>query len=245
MVKEELLKLSDNSRNLYWVNKKKIPNYNTYGDRVWEKRVKNLKKYKPLLRFYHTHIPNTKHLIRFIEKMYDKKVELNIVNLNRMHLNSDIFTQAVSLKLRNRDNKVYRVLKASLRNIKLSPINKIKEKNRKRNNEELHINQIRNDIISSMFKDDEVKDPLGDLLFEFFPREGVGLYTTLIKQFSSKTYSLTTIEEYVLCNLSQNRLRGIRIEAKGRLTRRFTASRSIYKMKYIGGLKNVDSSFRG
>lgn len=41
------------------------------------------------------------------------------------------------------------------------------------------------------------------------------------------------------------KLRGIRVEAKGRLTRRATASRSVFKMKLKGGLKNVDSSFRG
>ena len=41
------------------------------------------------------------------------------------------------------------------------------------------------------------------------------------------------------------KMRGIRIEAKGRLTRRFTASRSVFKMKWKGGLKNVDSSFKG
>ena len=38
---------------------------------------------------------------------------------------------------------------------------------------------------------------------------------------------------------------GIKIEAKGRLTRRFTASRSIFKMRQKGGFKNIDSSFRG
>ena len=38
---------------------------------------------------------------------------------------------------------------------------------------------------------------------------------------------------------------GIRIEAKGRLTRRFTASRSVFKMIYKGGLKNPVSSFKG
>jgi hypothetical protein len=35
------------------------------------------------------------------------------------------------------------------------------------------------------------------------------------------------------------------VEAKGRLTRRFTASRSVFKVRWKGGLKNVDSSFRG
>jgi hypothetical protein len=40
-------------------------------------------------------------------------------------------------------------------------------------------------------------------------------------------------------------MRGIRVEAKGRITRRFTASRSVFKIKWKGGLKNVDSSFKG
>jgi hypothetical protein len=35
------------------------------------------------------------------------------------------------------------------------------------------------------------------------------------------------------------------VEAKGRLTRRRTASRSVFKMKYKGGLKNPISSFKG
>ena len=38
---------------------------------------------------------------------------------------------------------------------------------------------------------------------------------------------------------------GVRVEAKGRLTRRFTASRSVFKVKWKGDLKNVDSSFKG
>ena len=35
------------------------------------------------------------------------------------------------------------------------------------------------------------------------------------------------------------------MEAKGRLTRRFTASRSVSKLRYKGNLMNIDSSFRG
>lgn len=34
----------------------------------------------------------------------------------------------------------------------------------------------------------------------------------------------------------------MRLEAKGRLTKRFTASRSLYKSKYKGNLDNFDSS---
>jgi hypothetical protein len=40
-------------------------------------------------------------------------------------------------------------------------------------------------------------------------------------------------------------LGGIRLEAKGRLSKRYTASRSVFKVDWKGGLKNVDSSFKG
>jgi hypothetical protein len=108
-------------------------------------------------------------LIYLVNKIYKKKVEFNIVNLKKMHLNSDIYTQAVSLKLRNKDNRLYRILKASLRKIKLPTIRKISEKQIKPNKNEFIINKIRNNIISFMFKDDNVKDPLSNLLLGFYP----------------------------------------------------------------------------
>ena len=36
---------------------------------------------------------------------------------------------------------------------------------------------------------------------------------------------------------------GIRVEAKGRLTKRLTASRAVYKIRYKGYLKNIYSSY--
>jgi hypothetical protein len=100
---------------------KNIRGFSTFEKMIWVRKIQKLEKYKNLIFFNQKKIQMLylQKLIRLIEMMYDKKVELNIVNLNRMHLNSDIFTQAVSLRLRNRDNKVYRVLKASLRNIKI------------------------------------------------------------------------------------------------------------------------------
>ena len=63
-------------------------------------------------------------LKNIISKIYNKKVEFNLINLKYYHLNSDIFTQILVTKLRNRKNRVLRVLKTSLRNIKLPSINK-------------------------------------------------------------------------------------------------------------------------
>ena len=89
----------------------------------------------------------------------------------------------------------------------------------------------------------KVKDPLSNLLLNFFPSSD-DLKVKIKKKSSIKTRPITLIS-YVLKSLKHLKLRGIRVEAKGRLTRRFTASRSVFKMKWKGGLKNVDSSFRG
>jgi hypothetical protein len=59
--------------------------------------------------------------------------------------------------------------------------------------------------------------------------------------FKSKSSILTI----VLNNLKNKHVIGLRLEGKGRLTRRLTASRSILKSYYTGGLKNIFSSFQG
>nr|YP_002970862.1 ribosomal protein S5 [Nannizzia nana]ACR19608.1 ribosomal protein S5 [Nannizzia nana] len=46
----------------------------------------------------------------------------------------------------------------------------------------------------------------------------------------------------ILENIKYKRVSGVRLEAKGRLTKRFTASRSISKLKYNGSLINIKSS---
>jgi ribosomal protein S3 len=42
-----------------------------------------------------------------VENAYNKKVEFNVVELNQHYLNSDIYTQIVALKLKNRKNSLY------------------------------------------------------------------------------------------------------------------------------------------
>ena len=182
-------------------------------------------------------------LTHLVKNLYNKEVVFNIVNLKKMHLSSDIYTQAVVLKLKNRDNKLYRVLKSSLRKIKISNFSKINEKNNKPNKDEFIENKIRNSLINSMFTKEDVKDPLNNLLLKFFP-SAENLQKSVVKKGSVKNCSIS-LKDYVLMYLKHIKIRGIRVEAKGRLTRRFTASRSVFKMKWKGGLKNVDSSFKG
>lgn len=49
----------------------------------------------------------------------------------------------------------------------------------------------------------------------------------------------------VFNNLKYRHVTGFRLEARGRLSRRYTASRSVSKLKYKGNLLNLDSSYGG
>jgi hypothetical protein len=225
-----------------------------FDDPIFDDKETNLKReYKHsllLLPLYLFNFNKTKFgmylmekLTHLVKSLYNKEVVFNIVNLKKMHLSTDIYTQAVVLKLRNRDNKLYRVLKSSLRKIKIPNFKKINEKKNKPNKNEYIDNKIRNSLINSMFTKEDVKDPLNNLLLKFFP-SAENLQKSVVKKGSVKNYSISLID-YVLMYLKHIKVRGIRVEAKGRLTRRFTASRSVFKMKWKGGLKNVDSSFKG
>lgn len=245
--------LTNDEKYLIFKNKVKVfytSNYLSFSDYVifMGKKYKENLPFNRLLLYYNNLKFNGEFLsklINLVQKLYNKKVQLNIVNLKKMHLNSDIYTQAVSLKLKNRDNKLYRVLKASLWKIKLPDIKKIDEKQKKANRDEFFVNRIRNSTISTMFTKKTKKNPdrLNNLLLKFYPLADNLKLNGLKRSLNIKR--TISLENYVLRSLKHLKLRGIRVEAKGRLTRRFTASRSVSKMRSKGGLKNVDSSFRG
>lgn len=239
--------LNDDEKNIIFnilsFNTFNYPDFKLYINKCFFKYTKS---YYRLI--YWIWFNNIKFSDKFIEKLtrlviniYNKKIEFNIVSLKKMHFNSDIFTQAVSLKLRNRDNKLYKVLKASLRKLKLRNVSRLRRQ-RKADKNECFVNKIRNNNINSMFIYN-IKDPLNNLLLEYFPwKENLKVKITKL---SKKMERYINLDNYVLYNLKHRKMAGVRVEAKGRLTRRFTASRSVFKMKWKGGLKNVDSSFRG
>jgi hypothetical protein len=58
--------------------------------------------------------------------------------------------------------------------------------------------------------------------------EGKELYGN---NYKDKSNLSTNLINYVLNSLKYKSMGGVRLEAKGRLTRRFTASRSVFKIK--------------
>ena len=197
-----------------------------------------------------------------ISKIYNKEIEFNIVNLKAVYLNSDIFTQAISLKLKNRNNRLLKVLRTFLYMVKLPKVNIIREQFNYVSYKELWINKVKNLKINSLFipiqnKGIEYKnkDSLNKLLFNSFNSPDIFVenakYGNKSEQYKEGKYNKfsvsTTINllNYVLNSLKSKTMGGVRLEAKGRLTRRFTASRSVFKIKWKGSLKNINSSYKG
>ena len=61
-----------------------------------------------------------------------------------------------------------------------------------------------------------------------------------IRTFDDRMESMN--EQNVLNVIKQQVVSGVRFEAAGRLTRRLTAMRAIFKLRYVGSLKNLRSS---
>lgn len=202
---------------------------------AYYKLLLNLNKYK----FENKFISKLKPLIA---KLYNKEVEFNIVNLKTLYLNSDIFTEAISLKLKNRNNRLLQVLRSSLSMVKLPKVNRIREQYNKINIKELWVNKINSLNVNLLNSEYYSKDILNKLLLDLFNNSSY----IINKENNKDTINNgNLLLNFILNLLKHKNMAGARLEAKGRLTRRFTASRSVFKIKWKGSLKNIDSSYRG
>ena len=225
-------------------------------------------------KFKNSYLLPLKALIKLI---YNKKVYFNLISLKYFHLNSDIFTQILISKVRNRKNRVLKVLKKSLRAIRLPFLNKFsildEIYNRKR---KLQNVIVKNLALKPALETNKYKiDALDNILESYLPVNLKKEFTEYLKNIIIKNKVLKNKEKTIFINFLINNLlkkplkpvlkkeydnfykntvlnslkhkvvNGIRIEASGRLTRRIVAARSIFKLRYIGSLKNTDSSIKG
>jgi len=183
-------------------------------------RLKYYMYYKQLLYINNAKFENSyiQGLISLIRKIYKKKVEFNIINLKYFFLNSDIFTESLVLKLRKKKSKnILRYLKTLVKKVK------IKKTLFKRPR---YFFDIEN-IFPVYNKDKDITNNLLNNLME-----------------DNKTSS-KYLKKVVLDNIKYKRVSGVRIETAGRLSKRSSASKSQYKVKYNGNLENVYSSMMG
>jgi hypothetical protein len=214
---------------------------------IFEKEIKRIVYYRLLLslnksKFEEKFLLNLKPLI---SKIFKKEVEFNIVNLKTMMLDSNILTQAIALKIKNRKNKLLRVLTRSLDMIMLPLRISSREKYSRIN---IDLNRCKNVKLLNLVylgRLDKIlynfnvnKDNLNEILFLF---NNFNFFSTPNCIFKENRRTLLNI---ILNTIKYKKIAGVRLEAKGRLTKRLTASRSVFKIKWKGTLKNLDSSYR-
>lgn len=160
------------------------------------------------------------HLKSAIRKIYNKNVEFNIINLKQLSLNTDIFLQVMDVKLRNRNNTFLNVINKSLGIVK--PVNFNKYRILKPSFLIKNINLIdKHDLIKFLSK-----------IFSYS---------------NNNTYHIeksNILRKSIINNLKNKYVKGIKIEASGRLTKRLVASRSVSKIIYKGSIKDIDSSYK-
>ena len=172
-------------------------------------------------------------LTGLIRDVYNKKVEFNLVNLKYLYLNSYLFSETLITKIRNKKNRLLRVLKASLRMFHLAPLDKLSLLADISNIKK----KLQNSKVSYLGKG-KISDKISENLQKVYKKKSFNI----LNYDKIQTDNITI---KILDSIKHKSVTGIRIEAAGRLTRRNNAAKSVFKLKYKGNLKNINSSLKG
>ena len=227
------------------ITNKKIENaINIYKKETFEDFSKLFFKHIKMLIFYYKYLHLTKlkmkqyipYLQLLLKKIYNKKVEVNIVIMRYIHLNTDTLLQAMAVKLRNRKSKITRVLRKSLSLIRMNPRYKtlliMKNQksliNKKTNYIQL-LQTYKGLSINTIFNYNNIFGKLSSLVFSDPEKETLNESN----KFTRNIYSQ-------MQGLKYKWVTGVCLLANGRLTKRYTASRAVHKTRYRGTLRNFD-----
>jgi hypothetical protein len=159
---------------------------------------------------------NNNNLVELKNKLYNiykKKININIINLKYLYLENTIFLDALMNKLNDRKKKALKVIRKGLSLGKIVKLHPLFYRERDSEREMEKKNFDR--------QLNTVNDKLNNLLFMLNKNKYIN----------------------ILSRLKNKHVSGLRVEAKGRLTKRLTASRAVYKISYKGSLKNIYSSY--
>lgn len=164
-------------------------------------------------------------VINFLQTIYKKKVELNIVMLKNYYLSSSILSQIIVAKV---ISKKYRgrasaplgnsMAGAKIPNLSSKIIVRVEKK----------WIGIQNVVLDTFI---DKQDNLNEFL--------------LTNKKNSDIWSSKHIDKLALKNLENKSIAGIFLNISGRLTKRYKAQRAINHLRYKGTLKNVHSAHKG
>ncbi len=191
------------------------------------KLMLSLNQYKFKVLFLHK-------LSKLISKLYNKKVEFNIIKLKTITLNTDILTEILALKVKNKKASLNLVLKFFLTKAIIPVVNKLREKSPliKNINSNLLQNRYKNSSLNTILIKSNVNETIKKLYNDYdFENENLEI-------------DYINVKDKVFNSIKYKNIGGIRLEVKGRLTRRYRADRAIHRVKWKGGLRNIDSSYK-
>jgi hypothetical protein len=231
---------------LFYLNLSKFQNKSMIGYNLSNKILKLfLRQELELIRSYKLRLSlnNSKFqdqlllkLGNVLKKIYNKNVEFNIINLKSMVFNSDLFTKILGLRIKNRKANLLRMMYYLLNKVSLPTVNTVKERSRV-------IKSVNNNLPENKYKTGNLNiilnnSNLDKLLQNMYPSVH---YNNERNLYENNNEIVTNIFE----NIKYKNMAGMRLEIKGRLSKRYRADRALFKLKWKGGLKNIDSSFKG
>lgn len=243
-----LLKNFLNLKNLY---SKKI--LSIFITKYYNKKKSHLRKYDYLysLNEYKFNrwifIPK---LTSYLENILGKKIEYNIVNLKSITYHPDLFINVLISRLsRKKPIRIHAILSRLLGITKLPRVNIIKERALLKigKNWNLINNRFDNLNITSNFFSLQEKNLNTKQLFvqsnKFNTRDNLDNLINEIQNFNLKKRN--KIHPFIFNSIKYKNLGGMRLKLNGRLTKRYRADRAVHVLKWKGGLKDIDSSFKG
>ena len=216
--------------------------------KIVKKSLRKLKiylYYKQLLfinksKFNFSYLQNLKYNL---EKLYNKNVEFSLVNLKYFYLNSDILSESITLKIKKNRKKLVKKLKVLIRKVKIRDKKKFLNKP--------HFTQKPLDLNKLLFKPMCLKELKTIPLKKTEASDGIILHEDKLykrnenREIALKKKIYLNNRKVALAYINYKYVTGVRVEAAGRLTRRYTASRAISKLRYKGNLININSSLNG
>jgi hypothetical protein len=175
-----------------------------------------------------------KSLNSFFKRMYLAKIYLNNNKFNNLNL----------INIKNIINKIYnKNINLNITNIKYAYLENnifVENLTRKLNDRKKGILKV----LKKALKLIKIADMDPILLLKnnknkkFFGSElSMNKYINFINEYIHDKYKI------IFKSIRNIHVIGISLQAKGRLTKRMTASRSVYKLKYKGNLKNIYSAY--
>jgi hypothetical protein len=172
-------------------------------------------------------------LTNFLTKITGKKIEYNIINLKSIIYNTDLFTNALSLKLNTQRIDLQRSIFKMLKKVNMPITSLIRERTFLPEERAL-------DFIKNNYRDLKIVSNMSDNNINKLLNNVHSKGSSSEMNYNSKR----KVHNKIFTSIRYKNLGGIRLEINGRLSKRYRADRALHVLKWKGALKNIDSSFK-